>query len=125
MVEGKQIEHVSNERHILDAVRDCPFCVNLVGAYQDAKSLYLLQVGKVPSDSKGRRTRWDDVPSDSEGRRKKWEDASTDSKGTTKREDAPTDFKGQKGTVRQLIPKGGEKGKGKGASLFPSPPPPS
>jgi len=43
MVEGKQIEHVSNERHILDAVRDCPFCVNLVGAYQDAKSLYLLQ----------------------------------------------------------------------------------
>lgn len=44
LVEAKQIEHVANERAILGEVSH-PFLVGLVGAYQDANSLYLLQVG--------------------------------------------------------------------------------
>lgn len=43
LVEAKQIEHVANERAILGEVSH-PFLVGLVGAYQDAASLYLLQV---------------------------------------------------------------------------------
>jgi hypothetical protein len=44
LVEAKQIEHVVNERKILGELQH-PFLVGLVGAYQDATSLYLLQVG--------------------------------------------------------------------------------
>jgi hypothetical protein len=44
LVEAKQIEHVVNERAILGELQH-PFLVGLVGAYQDANSLYLLQVG--------------------------------------------------------------------------------
>jgi hypothetical protein len=44
IVEAKQIEHVANERAILGELSH-PFLVGLVGAYQDATSLYLLQVG--------------------------------------------------------------------------------
>lgn len=44
LVEAKQIEHVANERAVLGEVSH-PFLVGLVGAYQDAASLYLLQVG--------------------------------------------------------------------------------
>lgn len=44
LVEAKQIEHVVNERAILGELNH-PFLVGLVGAYQDATSLYLLQVG--------------------------------------------------------------------------------
>lgn len=43
LVEQKQIEHVMNERRILGEA-DHPFLVRLVGAYQDANTLYLLQV---------------------------------------------------------------------------------
>jgi hypothetical protein len=43
LVEAKQIEHVVNERAVLGQVSH-PFLVGLVGAYQDAVSLYLLQV---------------------------------------------------------------------------------
>lgn len=42
IVEGKQIEHVINERRILGEA-DHPFCVRMVAAYQDKNSLYLLQ----------------------------------------------------------------------------------
>eukprot|EP00879_Flechtneria_rotunda_P001387 GHRR01001538.1.p1 GENE.GHRR01001538.1~~GHRR01001538.1.p1 ORF type:complete len:1213 (+),score=453.23 GHRR01001538.1:393-3641(+) len=42
LVEAKQIEHVVNEHAILGEVHH-PFLVTLVGAYQDATSLYLLQ----------------------------------------------------------------------------------
>lgn len=42
LVESKQVEHVVNERAILGAARH-PFTVSLVGAYQDARCLYLLQ----------------------------------------------------------------------------------
>jgi hypothetical protein len=45
LVEAKQIEHVVNERAILGELQH-PFLVGLVGAYQDATSLYLLQVGR-------------------------------------------------------------------------------
>jgi hypothetical protein len=41
--EPKQIEHVLNERRILEEATH-PFCVRLCGAYQDRNSLYLLQV---------------------------------------------------------------------------------
>lgn len=44
LVEAKQIEHVVNERSILGELNH-PFLVGLVGAYQDANNLYLLQVG--------------------------------------------------------------------------------
>ncbi len=43
LVESKQIEHVVNERVILEAA-DHPFLVSLKGAYQDKNALYLLQV---------------------------------------------------------------------------------
>lgn len=43
IVESKQIEHVLNERKILQEATH-PFCVKLCGAYQDRNSLYLLQV---------------------------------------------------------------------------------
>ncbi|KAG1663103.1 hypothetical protein FOA52_010506 [Chlamydomonas sp. UWO 241] len=43
IVEGKQIEHITNERRILGLASESPFCVKLVAAYQDARSLYLLQ----------------------------------------------------------------------------------
>lgn len=43
--EAKQMEHVANERKILEQAKQHPFCVSLLGAYQDKKSLYLLQVG--------------------------------------------------------------------------------
>jgi hypothetical protein len=43
LVESKQIEHVLNERRILGEAQH-PFCVGLVGAYQDPNSLFLLQV---------------------------------------------------------------------------------
>ncbi len=43
IVESKQIEHVINERNILEEAQH-PFCVRLCGAYQDRNSLYLLQV---------------------------------------------------------------------------------
>uniref|UniRef100_A0A383VZL0 cGMP-dependent protein kinase n=1 Tax=Tetradesmus obliquus TaxID=3088 RepID=A0A383VZL0_TETOB len=42
LVEAKQIEHVVNERAILGELQH-PFLVGLVGAFQDATSLYLLQ----------------------------------------------------------------------------------
>ncbi|KAG1668133.1 hypothetical protein FOA52_003920 [Chlamydomonas sp. UWO 241] len=42
VVEGKQIEHVLSERRILE-MASSPFCVQLKGAYQDPRSLYLLQ----------------------------------------------------------------------------------
>jgi hypothetical protein len=41
--EAKQIEHVYNERRILGEAMH-PFLVQMVGAYQDAHNLYLLQV---------------------------------------------------------------------------------
>ena len=44
MQESKQIEHVMNERKILEEA-DHVFCVGMVQAYQDKSSLYLLQVG--------------------------------------------------------------------------------
>lgn len=43
IVESKQIEHVINERRILEEANH-PFCVKLMGAYQDKNELYLLQV---------------------------------------------------------------------------------
>lgn len=43
IIEPKQIEHVINERRILEEASH-PFCVKLCGAYQDRDSLYLLQV---------------------------------------------------------------------------------
>lgn len=43
IVEVKQIEHVINERKILEEVATHPFCVKLVGSYQDKSCLYLLQ----------------------------------------------------------------------------------
>ncbi|GLC48322.1 hypothetical protein PLESTB_000083500 [Pleodorina starrii] len=43
IVESKQIEHVINERKILEEACAHPFCVRLCGAYQDKASLYLLQ----------------------------------------------------------------------------------
>ncbi|KAJ9511311.1 hypothetical protein QJQ45_029755, partial [Haematococcus lacustris] len=43
ITETKQIEHVINERRILEEASH-PFCVQLCGAYQDRNSLYLLQV---------------------------------------------------------------------------------
>ncbi|KAG2485663.1 hypothetical protein HYH03_015635 [Edaphochlamys debaryana] len=43
IVESKQIEHVINERKILEEACSHPFCVRLCGAYQDKASLYLLQ----------------------------------------------------------------------------------
>lgn len=42
IVESKQIEHVLNERRILEEA-NYPLCVQLKGAYQDKRSLYLLQ----------------------------------------------------------------------------------
>lgn len=45
ITESKQIEHVLNERRILEEASH-PFCVRLCGAYQDRNSLYLLQVRK-------------------------------------------------------------------------------
>jgi hypothetical protein len=45
IVESKQIEHVLNERLILEEAAGHPFCVRLIGAYQDRASLHLLQVG--------------------------------------------------------------------------------
>ena len=42
ITEAKQIEHVLNERKILEEATH-PFCVQLRGAYQDPKALYLLQ----------------------------------------------------------------------------------
>lgn len=42
ITESKQIEHVINERRILEEARH-PFCVRLMAAYQDKASLYLLQ----------------------------------------------------------------------------------
>eukprot|EP00983_Pelagomonas_calceolata_P026123 820806-Pelagomonas_calceolata.AAC.3 len=44
IVESKQIEHVLNERRILQEASSHQFCVKLCGAYQDRNSLYLLQV---------------------------------------------------------------------------------
>ena len=41
IAEAKQVEHVANERRILQAAAH-PFCVRLAGAYQDAHNLYLL-----------------------------------------------------------------------------------
>ncbi len=43
LLESKQIEHVINERKIVEEAQH-PFCVRLCGAYQDRNSLYLLQV---------------------------------------------------------------------------------
>jgi len=42
IVESKQIEHVINERRILEEANH-PLCVQLRGAYQDKSALYLLQ----------------------------------------------------------------------------------
>jgi serine/threonine protein kinase len=42
LTEPKQIEHVVNERKILEAANHI-FCVRLVQSFQDAKKLYLLQ----------------------------------------------------------------------------------
>jgi len=42
IVEGKQIEHVLNERRILQQA-DSSFCVQMVAAYQDERCLYFLQ----------------------------------------------------------------------------------
>lgn len=42
ITESKQVEHVINERRILQEASH-PFCVRLCGAYQDRNSLYLLQ----------------------------------------------------------------------------------
>lgn len=51
ILESKQIEHVLNERRILEEASSHPFCVGLVRAYQDKPCLYLLQewVGGQPS----------------------------------------------------------------------------
>lgn len=43
ITESKQVEHVVNERDILEEANH-PFCVGLVSAYQDQSALYLLQV---------------------------------------------------------------------------------
>ena len=53
LVEAKQIEHVLNERRILGEAQH-PFCVGLVGAYQDPNSLFLLQVSKAWGRGVGR-----------------------------------------------------------------------
>lgn len=51
ILESKQIEHVLNERRILEEASGHPFCVGLVRAYQDKPCLYLLQewVGGMPT----------------------------------------------------------------------------
>ncbi len=52
ILESKQIEHVLNERRILEEASSHPFCVGLVRAYQDKPCLYLLQEwvgGQCPS----------------------------------------------------------------------------
>lgn len=51
ILESKQIEHVLNERRILEEASGHPFCVGLVRAYQDKPCLYLLQewVGGMPA----------------------------------------------------------------------------
>jgi len=41
IVKMKQVEHTKYEKQILDQVR-CPFVVNLLGFFQDAKNLYLV-----------------------------------------------------------------------------------
>lgn len=46
IVESKQIEHVINERKILEEACMHPFCVRLCGAYQDKSSLFLLQASR-------------------------------------------------------------------------------
>lgn len=43
-MEAKQLEHVANERLILEECSGCPFLVRLIAAYQDEGALYLLQV---------------------------------------------------------------------------------
>ncbi len=63
IVESKQIEHVINERKILEEACVHPFCVRICGAYQDRNSLYLLQA----SDSRGR-----DPPSSPQALLNKW-----------------------------------------------------
>lgn len=54
ILESKQIEHVLNERRILEEASSHPFCVGLVRAYQDKPCLYLLQEwvgGQCPSST--------------------------------------------------------------------------
>jgi serine/threonine protein kinase len=41
VVKMKQVEHTKYEKTILDALQ-CPFIVNLLGSFQDAKNLYLV-----------------------------------------------------------------------------------
>jgi serine/threonine protein kinase len=41
VVKMKQVEHTNYEKNILDVIR-CPFIVNLLGSFQDAKNLYLV-----------------------------------------------------------------------------------
>lgn len=45
ITDNKQIEHVINERLVLESTKN-PFIVDLIAAYQDSKSLYLLMVKK-------------------------------------------------------------------------------
>ncbi len=52
-MESKQIEHVINERLILEEAAQHPFCVSLVGAYQDKTSLHLLQVRQAGGAAQG------------------------------------------------------------------------
>ena len=41
VIKMKQVEHTKYEKQILDAIQ-CPFIVNLLGSFQDAKNLYLV-----------------------------------------------------------------------------------
>jgi len=42
-MQKKQLEHLRNERIVLEEARSSPFCTRLVQAYQDSKCLYMLQ----------------------------------------------------------------------------------
>ena len=39
----KMVEHLHNERTVMDETNESPFCVKLLSAYQDTHSLYMLQ----------------------------------------------------------------------------------
>jgi len=41
VIKMKQVDHTRYEKELLDQI-DCPFVVNLLGHFQDAKNLYLV-----------------------------------------------------------------------------------
>lgn len=42
MTKKKTMEHVMGERTVMSETNDCPFCIRLIHAYQDARNVYLL-----------------------------------------------------------------------------------